>query len=108
MDEDRIDELRARVKLANQVSVGGADEDDLRQKLEQTPGDCGLRLELARTLLGQNRHEEALEELLTGLRTDRNFEEGAARQAMLDVFQLLGNTGPLVSRFRSQLASLLH
>ena len=108
VDEDRIDALRARVKLANQAAGNDADESALRDKLQQNPDDCGVRLELAGALVAQNRHEEALEELLTILRTDRNFGDGAARKSMLDIFQLLGNSGPLVSQYRSQLASLLH
>ena len=108
VDEDRIDVLRARIKLANQASGGGADENALREKLQANPNDCRLRLELAAALVAQTRHEEALEELLTVLQTDRNYDDGAARKSMLDVFQLLGNTGPLVSHYRSQLASILH
>ena len=108
VDEDRIDSLRARVTLANQAAGGGGDDNDLREKLKENPNDCGLRLELATALVAQNRHEEALEEVLIVLRADRNFGDGAARQAMLDIFQLLGNSGPLVSQYRSQLASLLH
>lgn len=108
VDEDRIDTLRARVKLANQAAGGGADETALRERLEENPNDCGARLELATSLVSQSRHEEALEELLTVLRTDRNYDDGAARKAMLDVFQLLGNTGPLVSSYRGQLASILN
>ena len=108
LDEDRINPLRARIKLANQAVGGGADETVLREKLEENPKDSGVRLELATTLVAQSRHEEALEELLTILRTDRHYEDGVARKAMLDVFQLLGNTGPLVSAYRSQLASILN
>ena len=108
VDEERIDSLRARVKLANQAAGAGGDDNALRAKLEENPNDCGLRLELATALVAQSRHEEALEEVLFVLRTDRNHADGAARQAMLDIFQLLGNTGPLVSQYRSQLASLLH
>ena len=108
VDEDRINPLRARIKLANQAAGGGADETALREKLKENPNDCGVRLELATTLVAQSRHEEALEELLTILRAERNYDDGAARKAMLDVFQLLGNTGLLVSAYRSQLASILN
>ena len=108
VDEDHIDQLRARVRLANQADGGTADEQDLRDKLEANPDDCAVRFELATSLSGQGRHEEALEELLTILRTDRNFEQGAARKAMLDIFQTLGNRGAVVSRYRSQLANTLN
>ena len=108
VDEDRIEALRARVKLANQAAGSDADESALRDQLERNPEDCGVRLELAGALVAQNRHEEALQELMTILRADSNFSDGAARKSILDIFQLLGNSGPLVSQYRSQLASLLH
>ena len=45
---------------------------------------------------------------LTILKTDRNYDDGAARKVMLEIFQLLGNTGPLVSAYRGQLANILN
>ncbi|MBS36174.1 MAG: thioredoxin [Thiotrichales bacterium] len=108
VDEDRINELRARVRLANQSSGGTADEQDVRERVEQAPKDCALRIELATLLASQSRHEEALEELLEAVRIDRAFDDGAARKAMLDIFALLGNSGPVVSRYRSQLANTLN
>ena len=38
----------------------------------------------------------------------QSFRDGAARQAMVDIFATLGNSGPVVSQFRSKLARALY
>jgi putative thioredoxin len=108
VDEDRIDALRARLRVANQAAGGNTDEEALRTSLAENPENHDARFELSTALAGQARYEEALDELLAILRKKRNYNEGAARQSILDIFQLLGNTGPVVSRYRSQLASTLN
>jgi putative thioredoxin len=55
----------------------------------------------------QQQYVEGLDALLDVLRQDRNFGEGAARQAMLAVFELLGNENPLVPEYRRKLANIL-
>jgi putative thioredoxin len=86
---------------------GGEDEAALRARISREPGDLAARLALGRALAGAKRWEEALGELLEGVRRDPSYAEEAARKAMLDVFALLGPEHPLVVRFRSELARLL-
>ena len=53
------------------------------------------------------RFEEALALLLETVRLDRNFNEAAARKAMLDVFALLGRENELVDKYQRELSRLL-
>jgi putative thioredoxin len=52
-------------------------------------------------------HERALEQLLEIVRHDRKFRD-PARKAMLAVFNLLGNRGELVKKYRALLSSALN
>jgi len=108
IDAEEIEPLRARIRVANQAAGGGADEQALRAKLEDNPEDHDARFALSATLAGAARYEEALDELLAILRKSCGYNDGAARKSILDIFQLLGNGGPVVSHYRSQLASTLN
>ena len=58
-------------------------------------------------LLTKQQYADALEALLDVLRKDRNFREGAAKEAMLAAFELLGNNDSLVQEYRRKLANVL-
>ncbi len=42
------------------------------------------------------------------LRKDINFQEGKAKEAMLKIFEILGNQDPVTRKYRSKLATLLY
>ena len=101
-------------KEANQLAAalrtraaGHADEGALRASLKADPRDAGTRLALGQLLAAAQRFEEALEELIEAVRVDASFRDGAARKAILDVFEILGPDHPLVDRFRRLLAGAL-
>ena len=54
------------------------------------------------------RHVEGMNQLLVNVRRDRGFQDDIGRKTLLDVFNLLGGQGELVSRYRRLLASALN
>ncbi len=104
---DVFDGINARIRLA-QSSGGAEDEYSLRASLDNDPENCETRFRLGTYLAAKGEHEAALEELLTVLRANRTFQDGAARKAMVDIFQSLGNSGPVVTRYRGLLSAALH
>ena len=78
-----------------------------RARVASQPADLAARIELGRALAAAGRDEEALAELLAAVRRDPGFGDGAARLAMLEIFQKLGDADPLSGRFRRELAAAL-
>jgi putative thioredoxin len=85
---------------------GAGDEAALRARVAADPNDLDARLALGRALAAHGRYEDALAELVEVVRRDRRHADEAARKAMLDVFQVLGDD-PIVDRYRGELAKAL-
>jgi putative thioredoxin len=68
-------------------------------------GDGGARLELGRSLAARGTHAEALTILLDAVRDPDTRKEG--REAVLEVFRVLGDDHELVRAFRPRLAAAL-
>jgi putative thioredoxin len=98
--------LRARVAF-DRVVTGAPDPQVLERRLAADPGDNEARYQLAAHRVIEGAHEQALEGLLTLLRRDRAYGDDAARRGMIQVFDLLGGSGELVSRYRARLTSAL-
>ncbi|MFN8602881.1 MAG: tetratricopeptide repeat protein [Candidatus Binatia bacterium] len=99
-----IEQTRAALRLRGSVD---GDEGALRARIEADPKDLQARVDLGRLLTAMGRFEEALALLFETVRLDRNFNEAAARKAMLDVFALLGRENELVDKYQRELSRLL-
>lgn len=99
--------LRSQLFFAKAVA-DASDRNALVQQLSADPTNCQARYQLAAYQVQQQNYAEALENLLKILRQDLNFNDQAARKAMLAIFALLEDTSDLVKRYRSQLFNLLH
>jgi putative thioredoxin len=97
-------------RLAAEIRIrqgGGGNEAGLRAKLAANPTDLEARLVLGQVLAAASKYEDALAEYLEIVRRDRSFSDGAARKAMLDIFDLLGPDSPITNHYRSELAKVL-
>jgi putative thioredoxin len=82
-------------------------ETELTQRLESNQQDAEALYLLAAHHAVNQRYEQALELLLQSMQADRNHADGAARQALLKLFDILGDD-PLVPRYRSRMMSLIY
>jgi putative thioredoxin len=98
------DRLIARLKLQ---SGAAENENVLREKVKAEPSNLAARFDLAQALAGAEKYEEALNEFLTIVRTDRNYQDDGARKGMLQIFEVLGPDDPLTDKYRSELAKVL-
>jgi len=97
-----VEQLRSALRLS---SAGQQDTDELRDRF--SGGDLTVAVALANGLHASGDVEGALDVLLDAVRRDPNPKESAARQGMLDLFNVLGGGNPLVRKYRSELARAL-
>jgi putative thioredoxin len=58
-------------------------------------------------LAARERYEEALDELIESVRIDRSFADGAARKAILAIFDIIGLDSPMTREYQRRLSSAL-
>jgi putative thioredoxin len=103
-ERKEADRLIARLNLQ---AGGTANEAALREKVKVEPNNIAARFELAQALAGAEKYEEALNEFLTIVKADREFQDDGARKAMIQIFEVLGPDDPLTDKYRSELAKVL-
>ena len=101
---DEVGRLMSEIRTS---MSGGGDLDALRAALAANPDDLDAMVELGRALGAAGAYQEALETLLAAVTRSPAHDNGAARQAMLDLFEVLGAAAPETKEFRRKLATAL-
>jgi len=98
-----VEQLKA---VATLMSEDLGDIPALQARLASDPSDDEAHIGLSRAIAATGQYEPALEQLLAVVQ--RKGDHGdSAREAMLQLFNLMGAEHPLVSVFRRRLASAL-
>lgn len=105
--EARAMQLMARLQFAHQAESGD-DEASLIAAVTASPKDQAARLNLANLRVAEQRYQEAMDELLEMMQRDKTWQDGIARKTMLNVFNLLGGSGELVTTYRRKMAAALN
>lgn len=103
-ERKEADPLIARLKLQRGAIQ---DESVLREKVKSEPNNLEARFELAQALAAAEKYDESLAEFLNIVKADRSFRDDGARQAMVQIFEVLGSDHPLTEKYRSELAKVL-
>ena len=98
---------RSALDLAEQGQKAMGESGKFRDRLAQNPDDHEARLELATALFGAGQREEAIDELLTLFKRDREWDDQAARKQLVKFFEVMGPTDPLTVSARRRLSSLM-
>ncbi len=96
--------LKSRDYLKN---IKPQDVNSLEITLEKDPKNNNIRLELARNLIAKRLYEEAINNLLYIVENKKDWNDGAAKKELLELFSLLGNNNKLTMEGRAKLSNLI-
>jgi putative thioredoxin len=102
----RSSEVERLEAAARVTAASGMDLSEIEARIAADPGDATALIDLGQALAAKGEHEAALDKLLDAVRLGGDTREGA-RQAMIDVFGVLGNEHPLTVSYRKALANAL-
>jgi putative thioredoxin len=102
-----LDRLRGLIALRRLASEAG-DEATLRRRLQAEPNNAELRYQLGVLLAGSSKFKEALEELLSAARADKKLAGSKVKEAMVQIFHIVGVRSELADEFRDKLTKLLY
>jgi len=100
-------EAAAALELARKSGDSNADLSPLAAAVAANPQDLQAKQDYALALFADGQQEQAMEQLLDSIRQDRDWQEGAARQQLLEFFSAIGHGSPLVASARAALSSIL-
>lgn len=90
------------------AAAGCESEEECRQRIADDPSDLAARYGLGSLMVKQKRYGDALEQFLQIIRRDPTYHDGAARKAMVNIFETLGDNHALTQQYRPQLAMFLY
>ena len=99
-----LDSVRAALALAADAP---ADVRGFQDRLATDPNDLEARFELAKALAAHGRLEDAVDNLLTIIEADREWNDQAARKQLLTVFEAAGQMSDLAKQGRRRLSAIL-
>jgi putative thioredoxin len=79
----------------------------LKASVAASPDDHALRLELANALMAASDRDGAADALLHIIAADREWNDGAAKARLLEIFALIGLEDPWVAATRRKLSAIL-
>ncbi len=101
-----VERARAALTLAKEAP-DDTELAEIRARAAANPADMDARYELAGAQMAANDHDDAAATLLAMIAEDKDWNEGAARQRLLTLFEAVGLEDPWVSAQRRKLSAIL-
>jgi putative thioredoxin len=105
--DDALKTVIDAVELAEKAGEAAGKIGELRARVEADARDHQARFDLALALYGSNDVDGAITELLEIVRRERGWNDEAARQQLLKIFEALGPMDPKSVDGRRRLSSIL-
>ncbi len=105
-DDPQIERAKAALELAKDKPDDG-ELASLRQAAEADPADMNAQLSYANAAFAAGERDTAAEVLLAMIAADREWNEGAARTKLLQIFEAVGLEDPWAAAMRRRLSTIL-
>ncbi len=106
-EEPEIKSVTAALELANKASESVGQTAELEARITANEADHQARFDLALAYYASKRTEDAIEHLLTIVQKNRAWNDDAARKQLIEIFDAVGATDPLVADSRRRLSTIL-
>ena len=107
-EDESIRAVEAELALKEKSrSAGNTETDPLRARIEADPSDLQARYDLALALDGANDREGAIDQLLEIIKAEREWNDNAARNHLLTLFEAMGPADPRTAAARRRLSAIL-
>ncbi|MDC0191107.1 thioredoxin [Rhodospirillales bacterium] len=106
LNKEEVKSVLAAIDLEH-ASTDTEETDSLRQKLATSPDDPQLRYDLAIALYGDGCSEEAINILVELVKTNKTWNDEAARAQLLKIFEALGHSDPITIEGRRKLSVVI-
>ena len=109
-DEMKTNAAMEKVSIMLTIAAEARDPEELaglRQMVASNPEDHAARFDLANGLMAAGDRDGAAEALLFIIEAEREWNEGAARTRLLEIFGMIGLEDPWVSATRRKLSAIL-
>lgn len=103
----QVKSLLTAMELAGDAPSEEKDTSDFESKIASNPEDFETRFEYAKSLSAGGNHDGAADQLLAILEKDVTWNEGAAKEQLLKIFEAAGPTADVSKNGRRRLSSLL-
>jgi putative thioredoxin len=102
-----VQSIRAQLALGSAPAADDGETTALRDKVKTNPGDHQARHDLAQALAARGDFKGAVDELLEIVKSDREWNDQAARKTLLTVFDAAGAGSDVARDGRRRLSSIL-
>lgn len=102
----KLEKLEAAIELAAQAE-GAGDIAELEKAVEADPANHQAQFDLSLARQAKGDMPGAADALLASIMRDRDWNEGAAREQLLKLFEAAGPTDPFTLTYRRRLSSIL-
>jgi putative thioredoxin len=109
-DEQQTDPLLEKIGMMLAIAAEARDPEELaalRKAVVDKPDDHAARFELANGLMAAGDRDGAADALLAIISADRDWNDGAARVRLLEIFGMIGLEDPWVAATRRKLSAIL-
>ena len=105
-DDPMVQTARSALELAG-TKVDDGELQALRARAAESPADMDAQYAFAEAAYAAGQRDEAADTLLAMIEADREWNEGAAKAKLLQIFEAIGLEDPWVSGTRRRLSKIL-